>query len=129
MPQGEGWRFFAGTMLGLAGLMRLFDAIWFWRYNGPVPDNLQNAILGSNLNTYGWVYMIVGIILIASSFGVVFGSDVSRWVGILAAGILSVTSIWSIPYYPVWSITYIGIGILVIYGLSVYGGRKAYDGD
>jgi hypothetical protein len=129
MPQGEGWRFFAGTMLGLAGLMRLFDAIWAWRYNGPTPENLQNAILGSNLNTYGWVYFVVAVILIASSFGVVFGSDVSRWVGILAAGILAVTSIWSIPYYPVWSVTYIVLAIMVIHGLAVYGGRKAYDGD
>ena len=26
--QGFGWLFFAGTVLGLAGIMRIFDHIW-----------------------------------------------------------------------------------------------------
>jgi hypothetical protein len=29
------------------------------------------------------------------------------------------------PYYPVWSLVYIGMGVGVIYALSVYGGREA----
>jgi hypothetical protein len=28
------------------------------------------------------------------------------------------------PYYPIWSLTYIGIGILVIYSLAIYDGRE-----
>ena len=28
------------------------------------------------------------------------------------------------PFYPVWSLAYIFVGILVIYGLAVYGGRQ-----
>jgi hypothetical protein len=128
MEQGEGWRFFAGTVLGLAGIMRFFDAIWAWSYNGPVPDNLQNALFGHSLNTYGWVYLIVAIILIGSSFGVLTGSEFSRWIGIIAGGVLAISAIWWMPYYPIWSLTYIGIGILLIYALSVYGGRKAVEG-
>jgi hypothetical protein len=127
MEQGEGWRFFAGTVLGLAGIMRFFDAIWAWSYNGPVPDNLQNALFGHSLNTYGWVYLIVAIILIGSSFGVLTGSEFSRWIGIIAGGVLAISAIWWMPYYPIWSLTYIGIGILLIYALSVYGGRKAVE--
>jgi hypothetical protein len=128
MEQGEGWRFFAGTVLGLAGIMRFFDAIWAWSYNGAVPDNLQNALFGHSLNTYGWVYLIVAIILIGSSFGVLTGSEFSRWIGIIAGGVLAISAIWWMPYYPIWSLTYIGIGILLIYALSVYGGRKAVEG-
>jgi hypothetical protein len=29
------------------------------------------------------------------------------------------------PYYPIWSLAYIGIGVLVIYALVVEGGRAA----
>jgi len=125
---GSGWRFFAGTVLGIAGIMRFFDAIWAWRYHGAVPNDLEAAIFGHSLKTYGWVYFIVAIILIASSFGVIVGSQLSRWIGIIAGGILAISSIWGMPYYPIWSLTYIAIGALVIYALVAYGGRDAVEG-
>ena len=125
---GSGWRFFAGTVLGIAGIMRFFDAIWAWRYHGAVPNDLEAAIFGHSLKTYGWVYFIVAIILIASSFGVIVGSQLSRWIGIIAGGILAISSIWWMPYYPIWSLTYIAIGALVIYALVAYGGRDAVEG-
>jgi hypothetical protein len=124
--RGSGWRFFAGTVLGITGIMKFFDAIWAWRYHGAVPNNLE-AIFGHSLKTYGWVYLIVAVILIGSSFGVLTGSQFSRWIGIIAGGILALSSIWWMPYYPIWSLLYVAIGILVIYGLSVYGGRDAVD--
>lgn len=127
MYKDEIWRFFAGTMLGIAGIMRLFDAFWAFAYNGTLPSNLEGALFGHSLNTYGWVYLVVGIILIVSSIAVVLGSDAGRWIGIIAAAIGAISSIWWMPYYPVWSLTYIGISALVIYGLVVYGGREAYD--
>jgi hypothetical protein len=127
MEQGDGWRFFAGTVLGIAALMRLFDAIWAWSYNGAVPDNLQNALFGHSLTTYGWVYLVVAVILFAASLGVLTGSELSRWIGIFAGSLLAISAIWWMPYYPIWSLTYIGIGILVIYGLAAYGGRDAVD--
>ena len=125
--KGTGWRFFAGTVLGIAGIMRFFDAIWAWRYHGEVPDRLEGALFGRSLSTYGWVYFIVALILIGSSFGVLSGSQFSRWIGIIAGGVLAISAVWWLPYYPVWSLLYIAIGILVIYGLVVYGGRDAVD--
>ncbi len=125
--KGSGWRFFAGTVLGITGIMRFFDAIWAWRYHGAVPNDLEAGIFGHSLKTYGWVYFIVALILIGSSFGVLSGSQFSRWIGIIAGGVLAVSAVWWLPYYPVWSLLYIAIGILVIYGLVVYGGRDAVD--
>ena len=125
--KGSGWRFFAGTVLGIAGIMRFFDAIWAWRYHGEVPDRLEGALFGRSLSTYGWVYFIVALILIGSSFGVLSGSQFSRWIGIIVGGVLAISAVWWLPYYPVWSLAYVAIGILVIYGLVVYGGRDAVD--
>lgn len=126
---GSGWRFFAGTVLGIAGIMRFFDAIWAWRYHGAVPNDLEAAIFGHSLKTYGWIYFIVAIILIASSFGVIVGSQLSRWIGVVAGAILAISSIWWMPYYPIWSLTYIAIGALVIYALVAYGSRDAVEGS
>src|SRR5687768_11608748 len=64
----SGWMFFAGTVLGLAGLMRLLDSIWAFRYNGALPDELSDGLLGDKLTTYAWVWLIVGVLLIVSSW-------------------------------------------------------------
>jgi len=121
---GEGWLVFSAVVLGVAGIMRVFDAIWAFRYHGVLPQNFEDAIFGHSLKTYGWVYLIVAVILILSAFGVLARSQFSRWIGIVAGAILSISAIWWMPFYPVWSLAYIFVGILVIYGLAVYGGRE-----
>jgi hypothetical protein len=121
--ESSGWLFFAGTILGLAGLMRIVDAIWAFRYHGTLPDNLRDGVLGSNLKHYAWLWLAVGVILLASSFLVVARSQIGRWVGMIAAAIAVVSAMAWMPYYPVWALVYIGIGILVIYALAAHGGR------
>ncbi len=125
--KGEGWIVFSAIVLGVAGIMRIFDAIWAFRYHGAVPQNLENAIFGTSLKTYGWVYLIVGAILIVCAFGVMAKSQFSRWIGIVAGAVLSISAIWWMPYYPVWSFVYIFIAALVIYALTVYGGRSLVE--
>ena len=123
--KGQGWLFFAAVVLGVAGIMRIFDAIWAFRYHGSLPSGLENALFGTSLKTYGWIYLAVAAILILAAFGVMAGSQLSRWIGIVAGGIMAISSIWWMPYYPIWSMTYVAIGILVIYALVAYGGEEA----
>ncbi len=122
--RGEGWLLFAGVMLIAASIMKFFDALWAFRYTGPVQDNLQDSILGRDLSTYGWLWLSVSLVLFICGLGVFVGSQLARWLGIAAAVIAAVTSIWSMPYYPIWSATYIGIAIAVIYALVAYGQRR-----
>lgn len=120
---GGGWLFFAGTVLGLAGLMRILDAFWAFRYKGAIPDVLQNGLLGSNLKHYGWAWLIVGIILIVASFLILVRSQFGRWVGYIAALIGGLSAMTWMPYYPVWSLTYVALAVLVFYALARHGGR------
>jgi hypothetical protein len=122
--KGEGWMIFAAVALGVAGIMRIFDSIWAFRYHGSVPENLQNALWGHTLKNYGWLWLVVGIILILCALGVMARSQVSRWIGIFAGAVAAISAIWWMPYYPIWSLTYIGIGVLVVYALAAYGGRE-----
>lgn len=122
--EGFGWLFFAGTVLGLMGIMRVIDSIWAFRYDGALPQELQDAVLGEDLGTYAWVWLIVGVILIISSFVIFSGSQLARWIGIFAAALAVVSAFTWMPYYPIWSLTYVVVGILTIYALAVYGGRE-----
>jgi hypothetical protein len=122
---GSGWLFFAGTVLGLAGLMRVIDALWAFGYNGEIPQRLQDGVLGSNLRTYGWTWLVVGLILIVASLLLMLRSQLARWIGYFAAGIGALSAMTWMPYYPIWAMTYVLIALLVFYALAQYGGRNA----
>lgn len=130
--RGRGWLLFAGIVLLTAGVMRFFDALWAFRYHGAIPENLQNAIFGHSLSTYGWLWLVVAIVVFLSGLAVVSRSQMAewtgqtaRWIGVFAGFVVSFTAIWWMPYYPVWSLLYIGIGVLVIYALVAHGQRQA----
>ena len=130
MDSGEpesGWLTFAGSILIIGAIMRFFDALWAFRYHGALPDNLENTIFGRSLATYGWIYIIVAVILFMSGVAVMVRSQIARWVGIVAGGVVAVSAIWWMPYYPVWSAMYVAIGVLVIYALVAHGGRATLD--
>ena len=116
----SGWVRFASIVLIFAGIMRVLDSIWAFRYNGALPDNLDGGTLGSNLTTYAVVYLVVGALLIATGIYVVMRSQFFRWVGV-AAGIIGGLSgaVW-LPYYPVWSLVYVGLSVLVAYALIAH---------
>ena len=124
-PAGTGWLFFAGTMLGLAGLMRILDSIWAFAYNGSLPNNLKDGLLGSNLNNYGWTWLIVGCVLLLASFMVLARSQFARWIGFFASAVGALAAMTWMPYYPVWALTYVGLAVLTFYALAKYGGREA----
>ncbi len=121
--RGYGWLFFSGTILGLTGIMRIIDSIWAFTYKGTLPENLKDGVLGDSLKTYGWVWLGVGAILLIASFMVVTRSQIARWFGIIAAGLAAISAITWMPYFPVWSLVYIGLAVAVVYGLAAHGGR------
>ena len=122
--EGYGWLVFSAILLMTAGVMRFFDGIWALNFNGAVPDGLKDGILGDSLSTYGWTWIIVGIILFLAGMGVLTRGQLARWIGIFAAAIGAISAIWWMPYYPVWSLMYILLAIFVVYGLSAHGGRE-----
>ena len=80
-------------------------------------------IFGHSPQTYGWVYVVVAAVLIVCPFLVLSGSQMGRWAGIMSDAIGFISAIWWMPFYPIWSLTYIVIGFLVIYALAAHGGN------
>jgi hypothetical protein len=122
--RSSGWVVFAAIVLITGGIMRIFDAIWAFRYHGALPQNLEEAVFGRSLKTYGWIYVVVAAVLIVCGFLLFSGSQLARWIGVAAGAGAAISAIWWMPYYPVWSLTYIGLGGLVVYALVAHGGRE-----
>jgi hypothetical protein len=118
------WLTFASIVLIVAGVMRVFDALWAFRHDDAVPEGLQDAILGESLSTYGWFYLLVAVVLILSGVLIYQRNQLARWIGIGAGALGAISAAFWLPYYPVWSLIYIMMGVFVIYGLAAYGGRE-----
>jgi hypothetical protein len=118
---GGGWILFAGIMLMLVGIL---NVIWGIAAIGDSSFfvNDQKYIL-SNLNTWGWVTLILGAVQIAAAYSIWAGNQFGRWFGIGVAGLSAIGALMSLPAYPFWSLAIFAVDILVIYGLAAYGGQ------
>jgi hypothetical protein len=126
--QGTGWLLFAGVMLVLAGVTGALDGLWAI-FNGDEQETIvnfnDNVILwDNNLEVWGWVYFIGGIIVLLAGFGVVSGAEWARAVGIFVAALWIVVRIPWVFAFPIATLVGIFLAVLVIYGLAVYGGQE-----
>src|SRR5204862_4867034 len=66
--KGFGWLLFAATMLGLAGILSIFNGIGALSKASFYSANAHYVF--SDLRTWGWITLIVGILLIVAAIGV-----------------------------------------------------------
>ena len=118
---GGGWILFAGIMLMLVGILNVIWGIAAIDNSSFFVNDSKYII--SNLNTWGWVTLILGVVQILAAFSIWAGNQFGRWVGIGVAGLSSIGALLSIPAYPFWSLAIFAVDILVIYGLAAYGGQ------
>jgi hypothetical protein len=117
--QGTGWLAFASIILIVEGIMRIIDAFWAFKYNDEL-QNLQSLLFEDNLAAYGWVWLILGVLLVAAGVAILNAAPWARWFGILAGSIGAIVGISWIYVQPVWALVHIILAVLVIYALVVY---------
>lgn len=123
--EGRGWLLFAAVMLGLAGVWNVIDGLLAIGNSRVYEDR---ALIFSDLQTWGWIALAVGILQIVAAFGVTTGSEAARWFGIAAAVVSALGQLAFLPAHPIWGVSMIMVDVLVIHALAMYGGRKAAVG-
>jgi len=121
-PSGMGWVTFAAVILGLAGVWNSIDGILAISSSRVYTAN--SVYVFSDLNTWGWIMLILGIIQIIAAGSLLAGSEFARWFGIAAAGLNAIGQLLFVPVYPWWGIAMFTLDVLVIYGLAVYAGSR-----
>lgn len=107
----------AGGFQTIAGIAAIFEDEFF------VVG--ANYVYDVDVTAWGWIHLILGVILFAAGAGVLSGATWARVVGITLASLSAFANFFFIPYYPVWSIVIIALDVAVIWALSVYGRREA----
>ena len=115
-----GWATFAAIMLMLGGVWGVIVGI-----AGVGQDDLYlvspDWALEFSTTTWGWIHIIVGVILFLSGLGIFTGNVLARTVGVIVAGLSAIANFAWMPYYPVWSIVAIAVDIAIIWALIAHG--------
>jgi hypothetical protein len=120
--RGAGWIAFAAVMLGLAGTWNVMQGLLaVGESRVYVADSV---FVFSDLNTWGWIVAILGVVQLLAAFAIVSGSEFGRWFGVAAAFVNSMAQLYFLPAYPLWALTMFAVDLLIIYALVVYGGKQ-----
>ena len=118
--RGAGSAIFAAILLVIAGTLNIIYGF------GALDDaNVfvnDTRLIFSNLNTLGWVLIILGVIQLTAGFSLFGGGTYGRVIGIAAASVGAIESLMSVGgAYPFWSLGIFAICLIVIHGLVVLG--------
>jgi hypothetical protein len=114
--RGAGSALFVGVLLLIAGVLDIIYGIAAVRDASFYTANTQFVF--SSLHTWGWITIIVGVILISGGLSLFAGGTYGRIIGIVAASIAAINALLNIGgEHPWWSIGVFAICIIVIKGI------------
>jgi hypothetical protein len=102
-----------GSFQAIAGLAALFENEFF--------VVSRNYVFELDVTAWGWIHLIVGVVVGFAGFGLFSGAVWARTVGVIVAVISGIINFVFLPYYPVWSILIIALNVAVIWALTVHG--------
>jgi len=115
-----GWISFAGFMMIMLGAFHAVAGLV-----GIVNDTFyvkgSKYLFQFDRTTWGWINLIVGIIVVLAGFGVFTGAIWARTVGVIMAIISGIAAFAWLPWYPFWSIVIIVVAVAVIWALTAHG--------
>jgi hypothetical protein len=120
--QGAGWVAFAAIMMGLLGIWNFFEGIAAISSAHVYVANANYVF--SDLNTWGWIILFIGVLQGIASLMLFSGSEFARWFGIAVASVNALGQLAFIPAYPVWGLLMFSVDVLIIYGLVAYAGSR-----
>jgi hypothetical protein len=115
-----GWVWFAALMMILTGAFNIIYGLVAILRSTFFLETPNNTLL-FNLSAWGWIHLILGILLVVAGFAVIAGQTWARAVAVILAMVNAITQMLLFSAYPWWSLLAIAIDVLVIYALIVHG--------
>lgn len=114
----SGWIAFAGVMMMILGSL---DAIW--GLAAIVNDEIvvvggQGALI-FDITTWGWVHLILGVLVAVTGLGLMSGNAAARVAGIFFVAVNAVAQIVWFPAAPLWCFLMVILDTVILYQLTV----------
>jgi hypothetical protein len=122
-PGPAGWvvgmSLFAATMMAIIGFFHVVQGLAAL-FQNQIYVTGARYVFSFDLTTWGWIHLLVGILLIVAGFAITTGRVWARSVGIGVAVLSMIANFMFLPYYPVWSLLIIAIDVFVIWALCAF---------
>ena len=104
----------AGGFQALTGLVAIFENEFY--------VETRNYLVKFDATTWGWVHLLLGVVVLFAGFAVMSGKTWGRTIGIILAVLSALTNFAFLPYYPFWAMTIIALDIFIIWALAAHVG-------
>ena len=125
--RGAGRAIFAAVLLLIAGTLNIIYGI------GALDDanifvNDTRFVL-DDLNTLGWVLIVLGVIQLTGGFSLIAGGTYGRVIGIIGGSLGAIGALLSIGgAYPWWSLAVFALCVYIVHGIVVFGEEERTPG-
>lgn len=80
----------------------------------------NNYVFQLDLTTWGWVHLVLGVVMVVAGCGVLAKQTWAVVAGIVLCVLSALANFTFIPHYPIWSLVIIALDVLVIWALFRY---------
>ena len=108
---------FAGVVLTVVSIFQILEGITAIA-NDTIFVRVLNYTWQFNIQTWGWIHLIIGLIALATGIGIIMGQTWGYLVGVGIAGVSALSEFMFMPYYPFWSMLIIFLDIVVVWALA-----------
>ncbi|MGN9791416.1 DUF7144 family membrane protein [Streptomyces sp. OZ13] len=113
---------FAGVLMLVEGVFGILSGIAAIAEDD-VYTRVGDYVFKFNLTTWGWIHLILGILVAVTGWGILQGAAWARGLGVGLAALVVVLQFMWLPYQPIWAVVSIAIAVFVIWSLTSHHGR------
>lgn len=124
-PWVAGLAVFAGVIMIAVGVVAALNGIAAL-VGDPIYVTVAGYLYAMDLTTWGWIHLILGVLVAVAGGAVIAGQPWARVTGIMLAGLHLIANFLFLPYAPWWSLLIIALDVAVIWALSVYRPDEAF---
>jgi hypothetical protein len=118
--RGAGRVVFAAVLLLIAGTINIVYGIGALDSANIYANDTR--FIFTNLNTMGWVLIVLGVIQLTGGFSLMAGNTYGRVLGIVGASLGAIAALFSIGgANPWWSLAVFALCVYIIQGILVFG--------
>ncbi len=126
-----GWIAFASIMMMMLGAFHAIQGLVGLFQDEYYLVGQNDLVVHVDYTTWGWVHLIIGILVAAAGGALLTGHMWARIIAVLFAFGSAIVNIAFLSAYPIWSTIMIVIDVLVIWAVMVHGkemrSANAYD--
>ncbi|MFD5696783.1 DUF7144 family membrane protein [Streptomyces lasiicapitis] len=123
----SGGTMFAGVLMLVNGVLGVLAGI-----TGIAKDDvytrLGDYVYKFNLTTWGWIHLVLGVLIAVTGWGILKGAEWARAAGVGLAAVGMVAQFLWLPYTPLWALISLALSAFVIWALCTDSGDSASGG-